>query len=639
MTSTELGSKTSKTTKEERKTARGYGQFPLTADDLPVPGAKYGGLTKGTLPDDSGFSSRVSEDSASLHRTVEIRELRKAVTEVAIEDDKGITEGCCSVRSVVRGIVKILGVFILLYIFICSLDLLSNAFRLLGGKTAGSVFQDNELLQNPITGLMIGVLSTVILQSSSTSTSIVITMVSSGILEVRPAIPIIMGANIGTTVTNTLVSLAHSMDPKEFRRAFSGATVHDVFNWLTVLILLPLEYACGYLYHLTSEIVKSLNMEQLRTKKQDLLKQLTKPLTSRIVQIDKKVITAIAEGKEGYDDARLLKIYCDTLLVKLGMGDMGSGLLLFSASVLILSVCLYFMVKLLHSILGGHVARMAKKTINANFPGPFSCLTDYVAILVGAGMTILVQSSSVFTSALTPLVGVGCLKLERMYPLTLGSNIGTTATGILAALASSSSTMQLALQLALCHLFFNISGILLFFPIPFMRRIPLRAARFLGRTTARYRWFAIFYLMLVFLVFPGCFLALSFAGKTVFLIAVALIGAVVLAIVIINVLQCSRFRSKLPTWLQTWEWLPLCLRSLQPLDRVFRAMCSPLSRICCACCVDKCRCLGEQNGEESVDSDTESEDDTDSESDDSEYSQTDASCCCCGRNRRSLQPL
>jgi hypothetical protein len=54
-----------------------------------------------------------------------------------------------------------------------------------------------------------------------------------------------MGANIGTTMTNTLVSLAHSMDPTEFKRAFSGATVHDVFNWLTVLILLPLEYFTG----------------------------------------------------------------------------------------------------------------------------------------------------------------------------------------------------------------------------------------------------------------------------------------------------------------------------------------------------------------------------------------------------------
>ena len=65
------------------------------------------------------------------------------------------------------------------------------------------------------------------------------------VISVQPAIPIIMGANIGTTVTNTLVSLAHSMDPKEFKRAFSGATVHDVFNWLTVLILLPLEYFTG----------------------------------------------------------------------------------------------------------------------------------------------------------------------------------------------------------------------------------------------------------------------------------------------------------------------------------------------------------------------------------------------------------
>lgn len=112
-----------------------------------------------------------------------------------------------------------------------------------------------------------------------------------------------------------------------------------------------------------------------------------------------------------------------------GWSDSTSGAVLFVASVLLLSTCLYCLVKLLHSLLGGQIAKAARKTINADFPYPFSFLTGYAAIIVGAGMTILVQSSSVFTSALTPLVGIGCLKLERMYPLTLGSNIGTTGTG------------------------------------------------------------------------------------------------------------------------------------------------------------------------------------------------------------------
>ena len=301
----------------------------------------------------------------------------------------------------------------------------------------------------------------------------------------------------------------------------------------------------------------------------------------------------------------------DSLLSKLGLSDSTSGLLLFIFSLLLLSTCLYLMVKLLHSMLGSKVACMAKKVVNANFPGVFACLTDYFALVVGAGLTILVQSSSVFTSALTPLVGVGCLKLERMYPLTLGSNIGTTGTGILAALASSAATMPFALQLALCHLFFNITGILLFFPVPTMRRFPLRVARFLGRTTATYRWFALFYLLMMFIVFPGCFLALSLAGNIVFISALSVVGAVVLAVVVVNVMQRYKcLRSCLPPVLRTWQWVPLCLRSLEPLDRLFTAMFSPFKRICCSCCVNKCKCLG-QGAMSEMDIDSSDEEDED----------------------------
>ncbi|PVD35712.1 hypothetical protein C0Q70_02675 [Pomacea canaliculata] len=596
----------------------GYG-FLLPADRLPAPNTSSTAFCNGHQPNDSGFSSRIWEDPAAFtQREVQIEELNKAVAIVARGDDPDNDDG--------------------------------------------SVFHDSELFHNPITGLMIGVLATVILQSSSTSTSIAITMVSSGIIEVRPAIPIIMGANIGTTVTNTLVSLAHSMDPKEFRRAFSGATVHDVFNWLTVLILLPLEYFAGYLYHLTTQIVQSLNLENLHTQNQDLLKKLTKPLTQRIVTVDENIITEIAEGKMDPAKARLLKVVCkygtevvqtlknetgdggnvtfsnhtrkfplensgQSLFALLDWSDSVSGSVLFLISIFLLSICLYLMVKMLHSMLGGHLARAAKHIINADFPYPFSCLTGYVALLVGAGMTILVQSSSVFTSALTPLVGVGCLKLERMYPLTLGSNIGTTATGILAALASSGSTMRFALQIALCHLFFNVSGILLFYPVPCMRRIPLRAARFLGHTTARYRWFAAFYLIMMFLVLPGCFLALSFSGNITFITVLVLLALLSLVVVVLNLLQKSRFRSKLPRQLQTWSWLPLWLRSLEPLDRLLRWLFSPLERICCACCMRKCHCLSHRATRSEIDSDDEDNDASTTSSDEGEDDES-YGCCC-----------
>lgn len=94
----------------------------------------------------------------------------------------------------------------------------------------------------------------------------------------------VMGANIGTSVTNTIVSLAQSKDRGEFRRAFGGATVHDMFNWLVVLVLLPIEVASSYLYHLTGAIISSMDMKQ-RDNKQDILKTITKPFTSLIVKV------------------------------------------------------------------------------------------------------------------------------------------------------------------------------------------------------------------------------------------------------------------------------------------------------------------------------------------------------------------
>ena len=308
------------------------------------------------------------------------------------------------------------------------------------------------------------------------------------------------------------------------------------------------------------------------------------------------------------------------------MNDTNSGAILLFLSLLMLSGCLYMMVKLLHSLLGLQVARVAKRTINANFPRPFAWLTDYVVLLIGAGLTVLVQSSSVFTSALTPLVGIGCLKLERMYPLTLGSNIGTTATGILAAFASSASTIQPAFQLALCHLFFNITGILIFFPVPTMRRIPLRIARFLGRTTADYRWFAVFYLVVMYLLFPGCLLALSYlVGDTVFIVIISIAAAGVLAAIAVNKVQGTRFKTYLPEKLQSWDWLPLCLRSLRPMDGALRSLLTLLARFCC--CKARCRSLFQDDAVASTFNNDDSSDDSDDDDDDS----TSPSCCCCCR--------
>ncbi|CAG7833929.1 unnamed protein product [Allacma fusca] len=502
--------------------------------------------------------------------------------------------------SVAIGIAKALALLTLLYFFVCSLDLLSLGFRLVGGRTTGEIFRQSEILKNPIVGVMIGILTTVLVQSSSTSTSIIVSMVSAKFMDVRAAIPIIMGANIGTSVTNTIVSLTQAGDRNQFRRAFAGATVHDMFNWLTVITLLILEVCTGYLFHLTSAIMSGIRRETASGGEIQILTVITKPFVNLIVQLDKKVLECWSKpGCETYENASLIKSCSKTktsypllnesdsssfnltdnstgssggkcfLFAGTSLSDEISGAIVLVGSLTVLCVCLILIVKVLNSVLKGQIATVIRKTINANIPY-FPWLTGYLAILVGAVMTFLVQSSSVFTSALTPLVGVGVISIERMYPLTLGSNIGTTTTALIAALAVRGNTFHESLQIALCHLFFNITGILLFYPVPFTR-VPIKLAKSLGNTTAQYRWFAIVYMLLMFLVLPAIIMGLSFAGT-----AYVITFASILLFVIIFVLSINFLRKKnpecLPQPLHSWKWLPRPLRSLDPYDELLSSL-------------------------------------------------------------------
>ncbi|MGH0184325.1 UNVERIFIED_CONTAM: hypothetical protein FKN15_014466 [Acipenser sinensis] len=278
------------------------------------------------------------------------------------------------------------------------------------GKAAGDIFKDNAVLSNPVAGLVIGVLVTVLVQSSSTSSSIVVSMVSSGLLGVQSAIPVIMGANIGTSVTNTIVALMQAGERNEFRRAFAGATVHDFFNFLSVLVLLPLEVASGYLYYISQLLVDTFNLKSGENAP-DMLKVITDPLTKIIIQLDKSVINGIATGDPAARNKSLIKIWCKTktivteknitvpgvanctsavdcwtdgnftwtlknvsetinldkcdhIFANASLPDLVIGLILLALSLAVLCSCLILIVKLLNTMLKGQVARVIKKILN-----------------------------------------------------------------------------------------------------------------------------------------------------------------------------------------------------------------------------------------------------------------------------------
>ena len=357
-----------------------------------------------------------------------------------------------------------------IYAVLLSVGMVGSGFKWASGGSAGAreLF---EFATNPFVALLIGTLATALVQSSSTVTSVVVGLVAGG-LPIEIAIPMVMGANIGTTVTNTLVSLGHIRKKSEFRRAFAAATVHDFFNLMCVIIFLPLEIMFGFLQKSSAWAASHMvDAESMSMKGFNFIKPLTKPVISEI----KSMLSFLPE-----------KAAAITLIV-LGI------LAIFIAITIIGRVLRALMVgrakKILHSAIGrGPVTGIASGTV----------------------VTVLVQSSSTTTSLMVPLVGSGVFKPKDIYPFTLGANIGTTITGLLAATALSGPGAIFGLQIALVHLFYNILGVCVVYGLPFLRNIPLKAAKRLADVATERHSLAAAYVLTVFFIIPGlCVLFMS----------------------------------------------------------------------------------------------------------------------------------
>ena len=391
-------------------------------------------------------------------------------------------------------ILNVFGILITLYGFLFSLGLMGDSFKILGGKTAGELFQN---ITNPISGLMIGILATVLVQSSSTSTSVVVGMVGADIITVKTAIPIIMGANIGTSVTNSIISMGQMQDIDQREKAFSGAVVHDFFNIMCVLIFLPIEWISNFIYYWSKFLTSHIDGYEGGTFKSPL-KIIVSPLIKLIIQVDKKKIKKISQNELEADEAgSLIKGG-----IMEGIGDELAGSLCLIISLILLCVFLYGLVTFLKNTL----QNMGDNCINYSLRFSNTWWGGYLNIIIGALLTISVQSSSVTTSAITPLVGLGIVSLEQMYPITLGANIGTTCTGLLASLVTGKIN---ALQIAFCHLSFNVFGVLLLYPIKYVRDIPLELAKFYGKIARKFKWFPLIHILGTFILCPLILLGIS----------------------------------------------------------------------------------------------------------------------------------
>ena len=347
----------------------------------------------------------------------------------------------------------------LLYLFLVGVKLLEGGIKGLGSDYTEPLF---EGVSNPLASLFVGILATVLVQSSSVTTATIVGLVASGVIGVEAAVPMIMGANIGTTVTNTLVSLTHARQSEEFRAALTAATMHDFFNVMAVAVLLPLELLTGFLSKSAAAIAGLFGGGGLGGSFDSPIKAAVGWLASIVEEAIETVIsneTAVAV-----------------------------------AGIVVAIAAIFFTLTFITKNMRILVAARIERSLNAAL-----AKSALVGILVGTVVTISVQSSSITTSILIPLVASGLLTVRNAYPITLGANIGTTITALLAAMAAGSVD---ALTIAFTHTLFNIAGILLIFPWARIRYIPVSLASGLAEMAVKRKSLALGYTFGMFVVVP-----------------------------------------------------------------------------------------------------------------------------------------
>jgi sodium-dependent phosphate cotransporter len=351
----------------------------------------------------------------------------------------------------------------LLFLFLVGVKSLESGIKSFGADAAETLFAS---VDHPLAALFAGVLATVLVQSSSVTTATIVGLVGAGVLPLDSAVPMVMGANIGTTVTNTLVSIGHIRRGEEFRRAFAGATVHDFFNLLAVAVALPLELLTGFL-----------------SRSAEWLSELLRGQTE---------LSSVAPGSSPIKQAVGYPVdLLHELLDATGAGPVLIGTILIAVGLAAIFGALTFITKNMRIVMAGR--------IQASFNALLDRGAGLGAIALGLVITVLVQSSSITTSILIPMVGAGVLSLKNAFPVTLGANVGTTITALLASLAAERPE---GLTIALVHVLFNVFGILLFYPVPALRMIPLRLATGLADLAQRRKRWVLVYVMTAFVIVP-----------------------------------------------------------------------------------------------------------------------------------------
>ncbi|WP_276908982.1 Na/Pi symporter [Corynebacterium riegelii] len=385
----------------------------------------------------------------------------------AVEDDAehkdplGFLPFTGTAKQVANWVAVLLGVWILLN----GVGMIGDGFKGIAGDRAQELF---SFAENPFVGLAIGIVATAIIQSSSTTTSIVVGMIAGG-LPLNIAIPMLFGANVGTSVTSTLVALGLAGNKKQFQRGFSMATVHDFFNLIAILIFFPLEIFTGFLGKTATAISPSLSGQG-------------DGVVSGIFEAIGDFIDLITEPLVGL---------AGTLATPLG--DVWGGVALAVVGIVLILFSIQFIGNILTALLVGKAQEILYAALGKN---------AFVGVLSGATITTLVQSSSTTTALTVPLAASGKFEVRTLFPFVVGANIGTTVTGLIAAFSASGAEAEAAMGGALVHTLFNTFAAILILGIPFMRKLPPLCSDWLAELATKNKLYVVAWIGGIFFILP-----------------------------------------------------------------------------------------------------------------------------------------
>jgi len=396
------------------------------------------------------------------------------------------------------------------YLFFLAIDSIGTGMKESFKDPVKHFIADNASTFTELVSFVIGILGTALIQSSSSVTSMCVKFVEEGVLPLTLAAGIVHGANLGTSVTSSIVAFASEtrastgnllkdlyallFEPRAegFERAVGTAVVHDMFNIVMVTTIL-LAAELPFAFVLDSSVWAATQLESMTTSVDGL----------------KDVLAWV---KPSTYTKPVIGVGLDLGLAGAVVALLGLPLLFFALRQFVGEMKAILLEGI--DLEDGH--QVGEKLLGSS---------DLRTFLTGLAITILVQSSSATTSLVVPLAALGLFGVRRIFPFILGANIGTTTTAVITATgAIGAPGFHDSMTIAVSHLWLNTFAVLLAVVVPGLRDRIIGAASWLARHSAKTpAWLLVYLFVLIFFVPVVVFVTPSWVATLVLGSAMALL--------------------------------------------------------------------------------------------------------------------